>query len=83
MVLNILIFTFFSSRREDRRFWKKWWQALRESSLLLIYSWIKLWFITVIPKYLNHDTFSNYLFAIFKSRFFHSVSVPPGVPAPS
>jgi hypothetical protein len=38
-------------------------------SLLLIYTWIKFWFVIVIPKYLNCDTFSNGLFAIFMSRF--------------
>jgi hypothetical protein len=28
----------------------------------------QIWFVTVIPKYLNCDTFSNYLFAIFISQ---------------
>jgi hypothetical protein len=34
-----------------------------------ISSWIKFWFVTVVPKYLNWDTFTNDLFAIFMSRF--------------
>jgi hypothetical protein len=30
---------------------------------------MKLWFLTVVPKYLNCDTFSNWLSAIFMSWF--------------
>jgi hypothetical protein len=37
--------------------------------LLLISFWIKFWFVAVVSKYLNCDTFSNDLFAIFISRF--------------
>jgi hypothetical protein len=33
----------------------------------LISPWIKFWFVTVVPKYLNCDTFSNDLFPIFIS----------------
>jgi hypothetical protein len=69
IVLQILIFKFFYSWREDRRFCTEWKQAFQEFNLLLVSSWIKLWFITVAPKYLNCDTFSNDLFAIFMSRF--------------
>jgi hypothetical protein len=64
IVLYILIFKFFDSRWEDRRFWTE-----TEFNLLLISSWIKFWFVTVAPKYLNCDTFSNDLFATFMSRF--------------
>jgi hypothetical protein len=45
IVLCILIFMFLDSRREDKSFWSERHQALPEFSLLLIYSWIKLWFI--------------------------------------
>jgi hypothetical protein len=34
----------------------------------LISSWIQIWFVTISPKYLNGDTFSDYLFSIFMSR---------------
>jgi hypothetical protein len=64
--LYILIFRFFDNRRED---WTEWQQALPELNLLLISSWIKFWFVTVVPKYLNCDRFSNDLFAISMSRF--------------
>jgi hypothetical protein len=47
----------------------EWKQALPEFNLLLISSWIKFWFVTLVPKYLNCDTFSRDLFAIFKCRF--------------
>jgi hypothetical protein len=36
---------------------------------LLISSWIKFWFFTVIPKYLNCATFSKHLLVIFLSWF--------------
>jgi hypothetical protein len=67
--LYILIFKFFDSRWEDKRFWTECYQALSEFNLLLISSWIKFWSVTVFTKYLNCDTFSNDLFAIFISRF--------------
>jgi hypothetical protein len=53
IVLYILIFKFLVSRREDRRFWTEWQQALPEFDLLLISSWIRFWFVIVVPKYLN------------------------------
>jgi hypothetical protein len=37
-VLNILIFTYLNSRREDKRLWPEWQQALPEFSLLIISS---------------------------------------------
>ncbi|PNF25245.1 hypothetical protein B7P43_G13294, partial [Cryptotermes secundus] len=38
IVLYILIFMFWDSRREDKRFWTEWYQALPQFSLLLISS---------------------------------------------
>jgi hypothetical protein len=38
IVLNILTFTFFDSRRKDRKFWTEWYHALPEFNLLLISS---------------------------------------------
>jgi hypothetical protein len=64
IILYILMFTFIERRREDRRFWIEWWQALPEFNLPLISFWIKFWFLTVIPKYLNCDIFSKDMFAI-------------------
>jgi hypothetical protein len=51
----------------------------RSHLYLLISSWIIFWFVTVVPKYLNYNTFSNDLFAIFMSRFwlFWFVTVVP------
>jgi hypothetical protein len=63
--LYILIFRFFDNRRKDRRLWTEWQQALPELNPLLISSWIKFWFVTVVRKYFNCDTFSNELFAVF------------------
>jgi hypothetical protein len=56
--LYVLISTFLDSRREDKRFWTECQQALPELNLL-ISSWIKFWFVTVVPKYLNCATFSK------------------------
>jgi hypothetical protein len=47
IVLYILTFIFVDNRRE----------ALPEFILLLIFFWIKFWFVTVIPKYLNCHIF--------------------------
>jgi hypothetical protein len=62
IVLFITIVTFFDSRREDRRFWTEWWQAL--SGLLSISPSIQFCFVAVVCKDLNCDTFSSDLFAV-------------------
>jgi hypothetical protein len=67
-VLYILIFIFWDSRREDKRFWTEWQQALLEFNLLLISSWIRLSFV-IVPKYLNCATFSNHTLPVFMSWF--------------
>jgi hypothetical protein len=74
IVSFILIFTSFESRREDRSFWTELLQTWPEFCLFLISLWIKFWFVTVILKCLNCDTFSNDLSAIFISTFFYSVT---------
>jgi hypothetical protein len=38
-------------------FCTEWLQALPEFDLLLISSWIKFWFVAVVPKYFNFATF--------------------------
>jgi hypothetical protein len=60
---------FFESKREDTRFSSEWKRELPEFSLLLICSWTEFWFVTVVLKYLNCDTFLKYLFANFMSQF--------------
>jgi hypothetical protein len=62
IVLYIQILTFLDSRRENKRHWTEWQQFS-----LLIFSWIRFWFVTVIPKYLNCATFPKNLLAIFMS----------------
>jgi hypothetical protein len=69
IVLYSLIFMFLDSRREDKGFWTEWYQVLPKFSLFLISSWIKFWFVTVVPKYLNCATFSKHLFATCMSWF--------------
>jgi hypothetical protein len=64
IAMYILIVTFPDSRREDRRFWIELYQALSELNLL-ISSWNKFWFVTVVPKYLNFAKFSKALLVIF------------------
>jgi hypothetical protein len=63
-VLYILIFTFLGSRREDRRLWTEWWQALPGCNHILLSWWTKFWFVTLIPKYLNFATFSKAVLAL-------------------
>jgi hypothetical protein len=65
--LDILIFMFLDSRREDERFWSEWQQASPQFNLHLISSWIKFWFVTFVPKYPNCATFSEDLLAVFMS----------------
>jgi hypothetical protein len=69
IVLYILIFALLDSRREETIFWTEWYQALPEFNLLLIASWIKCWFVTVVPKYLKCATLPKNLLAIFMSWF--------------
>jgi hypothetical protein len=59
VVLYILTSTVLDSRREDKRFWTEWYQALPEFNLLLICSYIKFLFVSTVPKYLNCVTFSR------------------------
>jgi hypothetical protein len=50
LVLYIANFTFLDSRREDRRFRTEKYQTLLDFNLLLISSWIKFQFVTVVPQ---------------------------------
>jgi hypothetical protein len=68
-ILHSQMFTFLESRREDRRFWTEWLQALPEFTLLLISSKIKFWFVTVVPKHTNCETLSSSLLVIFMCRY--------------
>jgi hypothetical protein len=72
IIVLVLILTFrWQMRRQS--FWTEWQQALPEFTLLLISSWIKFWFVTVVPKYLNYATLSNHLLTIFMSWFCSAV----------
>jgi hypothetical protein len=44
-------------------------QALPEMDHPLFSSYIKFSFVTIVPKYLNRDTFLIHVVAIFMSRF--------------
>jgi hypothetical protein len=59
---------FLDSKQEDKTFWTEWLQAWSEFNLILISSWIRIWFVIVVPKYLNFATFSKHLLAIFMSQ---------------
>jgi hypothetical protein len=69
IVLYTQILMFLDSRQQNKRFRTEWYQALPEFCLHSISSWMKFWFVTIVPKYLNCDTFPNDLFVIFMSRF--------------
>jgi hypothetical protein len=69
IVFYNLAFMSVDRRWEDKMFWTEQQEALHDFSLLLISNWIKIWFVTVMPKYLNCITFSKYLLAIFTSWF--------------
>jgi hypothetical protein len=65
MVLYILIFKFFGSRWEDRRFWTEWQQALPEFNLTLISSWIKFWFVTVSVNTAQNLCYASFIMHIY------------------
>jgi hypothetical protein len=67
--LYVLHLWFVDSRQEDKWFWTEWQQGLCEFTLLLVFSWIKFWFVIVILKYLNHATFSNDILSVFMLWF--------------
>ena len=50
-VMYFLIFKFLDSDLEDKRFCTEWKQAFPDFNLPLISSWIKFWFVKVVPKY--------------------------------
>jgi hypothetical protein len=56
---------------EDKRL-KRMVARIPTFTLLLIYSWTKLWFITVVPKCLNFVTFPNDLLPVSKPWSCHA-----------
>jgi hypothetical protein len=68
-VLNILIFKFLRADEKTEGSALNGSKHYQNSISSLISSCIKFWFVTVVPKYFNCDTFSNDLFAIFMSRY--------------
>ena len=65
IVPYILIFKFLDSKLEDKRFCAEWKQAIPDFNLLLISSWIELWFVKVVPKHLYSSALSKELLPIF------------------
>jgi len=67
IVLYILILKFLDSKLEDKRFSSEWQQAFPEFNIqcVPISSWIELWFVKVVPKYLNSSNFSKKLLLIY------------------
>jgi hypothetical protein len=65
-------FTFLGSGQEDNSFWTKWQQTVPKFNTVLIPSLIKVWFVTVVPKYLNYSTCPKNLrvLAIFMLWFY-------------
>jgi hypothetical protein len=51
LYMYILIFTFFNSIGEDKRFWTKWIKAFLELNLLLISSWTQFWLVRVVHRH--------------------------------
>ena len=71
MFLYILIFVFFSCKLEHKRC-TEWQQAFPVFSLLLISSWMEVWFIGVVPKYLNYSSLSKHFSSVFILWFCHA-----------
>ena len=65
IVLYILMFIFLDTKLEYKIFSTKWYQALPEFILLLIFSWIEFWFVRVVPQYMNCYTLSDELLSVF------------------
>ena len=59
IVLCFLIFLCFVSKLEDKGFCTLWQQAFPDFSLLSISTWIKFWFIGIVPKYLKFSMLSK------------------------
>ena len=65
IVPYVLIFIFFDSKLEDKRFRTEWEQAFPDFMLLLISSRMQFWFVMIVPKYFNCSTNSKNLLPIF------------------
>jgi hypothetical protein len=61
-ILYILIFIFLVSKLEDCT---EWQHKLPDFNLILIFSWVKIWSVRVVPKHLNCSMFSKDLLTIF------------------
>jgi len=65
IVLYILIFIFLDSKLEDKWFCTEWQQSFPDFNLLLISSWIEIWFVKFDPKYLKCSTLSTEILSVF------------------
>jgi len=59
VVLYILIFKFLDCKLVDKRFYTERQQAFPEFKLILITSWIEVWFVKVVPKHVNSSDFQQ------------------------
>ena len=50
IVLCTIIFMFLDSKLGDKIFCTDWWQAFLEFNQVLISTWVKFWFVKVVPK---------------------------------
>jgi hypothetical protein len=75
LFLYILIFKL-KKWDEEAKDWTEWQQVSHESNILSDSSWMKFWFVSVVPKYLNLATFSKDLLVISLSWFCPTFSRP-------
>jgi hypothetical protein len=60
---------FLDNKREDKSSGQNGSKHYPKFSSLLIFSWIRFWFVTVVHKHLNCAMFSKDLMTIFMSWF--------------
>jgi len=72
IVPYILSFKFVDSKLEDKRFYIERRQGFPDLNLLLISSWIELWYVKVVPKYLNSSTLSHEILSLYDGWNFDS-----------
>jgi hypothetical protein len=75
VILHIPIFTFFKKVDDKTKIMDWIMQTLPEFNFLLISSWIKFWFVTFVPKYLNCATFWSDLFYYFYTTILNWILV--------
>ena len=69
VILYILIFKFFDSNLEDKRFCIEWKQAFPDFNLPLISYWREFLYVKIFPKYLNSSTLSKEFYQFLYREF--------------